>query len=90
MRNDNAVNGPSRRNGNIIDDSIDRVAQKFETGNKSNIDLAARKPLAERRWMIEIHLASPPSDEASPPSDERAGIEIFDAADAKGLQSGNL
>jgi hypothetical protein len=33
--------------------------------------------------MIEIHLASPPSD-------ERAGIEIFDAADAKGLQSGNL
>jgi hypothetical protein len=81
MRNDNAVNGPSRRNGNIINDSIDRVAQKFETGNKSNIELAARKPLTERRWMIEIDLPSPPLD-------ERAGIEIFDAADAKGFQSG--
>jgi len=81
MRNDNAVNGPSRRNGNIIDDSIDRVAQKFETGNKSNIELTTCKPLAERRWMIEIHLTSPPAN-------ERAGIEIFDAADAKGFQSG--
>ena len=81
MRNDNAVNGPSRRNGNTIDDSIDRVAQKFETGNKSNIELTARKPLAKRRWIIEIHLTRPPTN-------ERAGVEIFDAADAKGFQSG--
>jgi hypothetical protein len=31
--------------------------------------------------MIEIHLTRPPTN-------ERAGVEIFDAADAQGFQSG--
>ena len=81
MRDDNAVNRSGGGNRYIIDDSINWVAQKFETRDKSNIDLTARKPLAERRWMTENHLASPPSD-------ERTGVEVFDAADAKGFQSG--
>jgi len=81
MCNDHAVNRAYGRDRNIINNPVDRVAQKFETGNKSNIELTARKPLAKRRWMIEIHLTRPPAN-------ERAGVEIFDAADAKGFQSG--
>src|SRR6266487_493474 len=74
MGDDHAVNRAGRRNGNIIHDSVNRVAQKFETGHERNIELTARKPSAERRWMIEVHLTSPSSNEGT-------GVEIFDAPD---------
>ena len=81
MCDDHAVNRAYGRDRNIINNPVNRVAQKFETRDKSNIDLTARKPLAERRWMTKVYLASPPSD-------ERTSVEVFDAADAKGFQSG--
>src|SRR6266513_2743722 len=74
MGYDHAVNRAGRRNGDIIHDSINRVAKKFETGDERNIELTVRKPLAEHRWMIEVHLTLPPSN-------ERTGVEIFDAPD---------
>ena len=81
MGDDHAVNGAVRRDRNIIDNPVNRVAQKFQTGDKGNIQLTACKPLTERRWMIEIHLSRPPAN-------KRAGVEIFDATDATGFQSG--
>src|SRR5215470_16828855 len=76
MRDDHAVNRAVRCNGNTINDSINRVAQKFEAGDKRNIALAVRESFAKRRWMIERHRAWPSSN-------ERKGIKVFDAADAK-------
>ena len=80
MRDDNAVNWSSRRNRNIVHDSISGVAQKLETGNKGKIEFASGKFTAERRWMIEVHFVFPSSN-------ERTGVEIFDAADAWGFQN---
>ena len=79
MRNDDAVNGTVGRNGNIIDDPVNRVAQKFDTGDESDIELTLRKAFAKHRWMIEMHLTRPPTN-------EWAGVEIFDAADAERFQ----
>jgi len=78
MRDDHAVNRAGRRNGNVIHDSVNRVAYKFETGDEGNIELTICKPLAERRWMIEMHLSAPPSN-------KRTGVEIFDAPDPQRL-----
>jgi len=83
MRDDNAVNLPSRRDRNIINDSISRIAQKFETGNKGKIEFTSGKFIAERRWMIEVHVAFPSPNEWS-------GVEIFDAADAWRFQSESI
>ena len=79
VRDDNAVNWSNRRNRNIVDDSISGVAQKLETGNKGKIEFASGKFTAKRRWMIEVHLVFPSSN-------ERTGVEIFDAADAQRFQ----
>jgi hypothetical protein len=80
IRDDNAVNWSSRRDRNIVHDSISGVAQKLETGNKSKIEFVSGKFTAKRRWMIEVHLVFPSSN-------ERTGVEIFDAADAWGFQN---
>ena len=80
MRDDNAVNRPSRRDRNIINDSISRVAQKFKTGDKGKIEFASGKFIAECRWMIEVYVARPSSNEWT-------GVEIFDAADPCRFQS---
>jgi hypothetical protein len=80
MRDDNAVNWSNRRDRNIVRDSISGVAQKLETGNKGKIEFASGKFTAQRRWMIEVHLVFPSSN-------ERTGVEIFDAADAWGFQN---
>ena len=39
MRDDHAVNRASARDRNAIDDAIDRIAEKFETGNERNIEI---------------------------------------------------
>jgi len=80
MRDDNAVNRSGGGNRYIIDDSINWVAQKFETGNKGNVEAAARKSFAEHRWMIEV-------DGAGPSSNQWTSIEVFDATDAERFQS---
>ena len=48
MRDDYAVNRSVRGNGNVINDPVDRVTQKFETGYKRNIKFASREFIAER------------------------------------------
>ena len=55
---------------------INRVAQKFETGNERDIEFARGQFAAERRGMIEI-------DRPRPAVNQRPGVEIFDAADAQ-------
>jgi hypothetical protein len=79
MRDNHAVNRSGRRNRNIIHDLVDWVAQKFETGSKGYIKLAPGQFIAQGRWVVEIHIAWPPSN-------QRLRVEIFDAADAKGFQ----
>src|SRR5207247_10427599 len=75
IRDDNAVNRPSRRDRNIVNDSIRGVAEKFETGNKGKIEYGSGKMIEERRWMIEV-------DVACPSSSERPVVETFAADDA--------
>jgi len=48
MRDDYAVNRSARGNGNVINDPVDRVTQKFETGDKRNIKFASGEFIAER------------------------------------------
>ena len=74
-----AVDRSGRRNGNIIHDPVDWIAQKFETGSKGDIKLASGKLIAQRRWVVEIHLTRPASN-------QRSRVEIFDAADAQRFQ----
>ncbi len=80
MCDDNAVDRSGRRNRNIIHDLVDWIAQKFETGSKRDIQLASGKFIAQRRWVVEIDIAWPPSN-------QRLRVEIFDAADAQRFQS---
>jgi hypothetical protein len=48
MRDNYAVNRSVRRNGNVINDPVDRVTQKFETGYKRNIKFASGEFIAQR------------------------------------------
>jgi hypothetical protein len=57
------VNRAVGRNGNVVNDPIDRVAQKFEAGNKRDVKLAFRKSLAQSGRMVELNLAGPGADE---------------------------
>ena len=75
MCNNNAVNRSGGGNGNVIDDSVNWIAQKFEAGDERDIEIAARKSRAKRSRMIERDLTRPAAD-------ERAGVKIFDATDA--------
>ena len=50
------------RSRNAVNDLIDRVAQKFETGNKRDIELAFRQSLTQSGWMIELNIALPTAD----------------------------
>ena len=54
-----AVNGAVGRNGNAVDDPIDRIAQKFETGYERKIKITQRKLPAKRGRMIEPDGARP-------------------------------
>ena len=79
MRDNDTVNRSVGGNGYVINDPVNRVTQKFEAGDERKIEFAGRKFIAERRWMIEVHVAFPAVD-------ERAGVEIFYATDAEGVQ----
>ena len=81
MREEDAVDRAIGGDRELIDDRVDRVAQKFETGNKRDIEFARGKLPAKRRRMIEMHRATPAVD-------ERPGVEIFDATDAKRSRNG--
>ena len=48
---------------NVINDAVDRVAEKFEAGNKCYVEFTVREPLTQCRWMIEIYLARPAADQ---------------------------
>ena len=48
MRDDYAVNRSIRRNGNVINDPVNRVTQKFKTGDKRNIKFASGEFIAKR------------------------------------------
>jgi len=48
MCDDYAVNRSARGNGNVINDPVDRVTQKFKTGDKRNIKFAGGESVAER------------------------------------------
>ena len=79
MRNYYAVNGAVGRNGNIVNDPIDRVAQKFEAGNKCDVELAFGESLTQSGRMVELNIARPAAD-------ERTSVEILNATDADGFQ----
>ena len=80
MRNDNAVNRSGGGNGNVIDDSVNWIAQEFEAGNERDVKIAARELGAKRSRMIKRDLARPAVD-------ERAGVKIFDATDPQQLMN---
>jgi len=48
MCDDYAVNRSVRGNGNVINDPVDRVTQKLETGDKRNIKFTGGEFVAER------------------------------------------
>jgi hypothetical protein len=79
VRDNDTVNRSVRGNANVINDPVNRVTQKFEAGDERNIEFPGRKFIAERRWMIEVHIAFPTAD-------KRAGVEIFYATYAEGVQ----
>ena len=76
VRDHDAVNWSIGRNRNVVNDPINRVAQKLEAGNKCHVESTVREPPTQNRWMIEIYLALPAAD-------QRTGVEIFYAADAQ-------
>lgn len=73
------VNRAVRRDRNTVNDAVNGVAQKFETGNERNVQFTASELRAKRRWMIK-------NDVRFPAVNEGAGIEILNAADAERIQ----
>src|ERR1044071_3781862 len=76
MREDDAKHRTVGGDRNAIDDGVNRIAQIFKTRDERNIQLARGQSPAERRGMIKL-------DVARPTVDERAGVQVFDAAEAK-------
>ena len=79
MRYHDAVNWSVRRNGNVVNDSILRVAQIFEAGNKSDIELTVREPLTQCRWMIKLNVIRAAAN-------QRTSVDVLYAADAQRVQ----
>ena len=75
MRDYHTVNRAVGRYRNIVNNPINRVPQKLETGNKRNIELAFRESVTQSGRMVELNIARPAAD-------ERTSVEIFYAADA--------
>jgi hypothetical protein len=63
----------------MVNDPVNRVAEKFETGDECQIELAGAQQCTKSGRMIEPNLAGPPMD-------ERTRVEVFDAADPQGFQ----
>ena len=80
VRDNDTVNWAVRGNGNFVNNPVNGVTQKFEAGDERNVEFAGGKFIAERRWMIEVNVACPSSNEWT-------GVEIFDAADPCRFQS---
>ena len=80
MSDNDAVDAPARRNRYVVYDAVNRVSQKFETGNKGDIEFAALEFSTQCSWMIEINSSVPSVN-------QRACIEIFDAANPERLHN---
>jgi hypothetical protein len=76
---DDAVDWAVGRNGNVINDSINGVPQKLETGNECDIEVTVRQPFAQSRWVIGL-------DVIWPAANKRVRVEIFYATDAERFQ----
>src|SRR6476620_12666218 len=72
MRNEDAVDRTVRGNRDAVDERVNRIAQKLETGDKRHIQSSGRKLFAEGARMIK-------HDFARPAVDERTGVEILNA-----------
>jgi hypothetical protein len=72
MCNEHAVDRTVRRNRNAVDERVNRIAQKLETGDKRHIKRCGREFFAEGARMIE-------HDFAGPAVDEGTGVEILNA-----------
>ena len=79
MSNDHTENWAVRANGDTVDDSVDGVTQKFETGNQGHIQISSRKLAAKGGRVIK-------NDFARPTMNEWPGVEIFNATDSKRTQ----
>jgi hypothetical protein len=73
---DDAVNWSVGRNRNVINDSINGVPQKLETGNESDIEVTVRQSFAQSRWVIGLDVIWPAANEGT-------RVEIFYATDAE-------
>jgi hypothetical protein len=51
------VNRSVGRNRNVVNYSINWVAQKFETGNERDVERAFRQSLTQGGWMVELNIA---------------------------------
>ena len=70
------MNWTVRGNANIVNDLVNRVAQIFEAGNKSDIEITVCESPTQCRWMIKRNVGRPTAN-------QRTSIEIFYAADAE-------
>src|SRR5689334_9807571 len=76
MREYDTINGAIGCDRNVINDAVNRVAEKLEAGNKRYVKVTVGEPLTQCRWMIEINRARPSADEWK-------SVEILYAADAQ-------
>jgi hypothetical protein len=68
------VDWPVRADRDAIDQGVNGVPQKFETGDERDVEGASRKFVTKNAGMIEHNFARPAVD-------ERTRVEIFDATD---------
>jgi hypothetical protein len=74
VRNEDAVNGTAGGDRNAVDQGVNGVSQKFETGNQRYVELSRGELLAQDARMVEY-------DFPGPPVNERTRVEIFNATD---------
>jgi hypothetical protein len=79
MCDDDAINWSIGRNGNVINDSVNGVPQKLETGNKRDIQVAVCQSFAQSGRVIGLNVIWPAAN-------ERTRVEIFYATDAERFQ----
>ena len=76
MGDEDAVGWAVGSDGHTVHYRIDGVTQEFKTGNEPNIQFAGGETATKGRGVIKLNLPRPPSH-------ERAGVEIFYAAEPR-------
>ncbi len=79
MCDDDTVNWSVGRNRDVINDSINGVPQKLETGNKRDIEVTVCQSFAQSRRVIGLEVIWPAVN-------ERTRVKIFYATDAERFQ----